>query len=78
MQHTGGRPSWDCQVCRQPWPCANAKTGLLAEYQGSPSGLALFMASCMYEVIESYRTSRDIPVDIYDRFLGWVRSSGMP
>ena len=73
MQHTGGRPKWDCRACRQPWPCPSAKTSLLEEYRGSPTGLGLFMASCMYEVIETYRTSRDIPVDIYERFLGWVR-----
>jgi hypothetical protein len=77
-EHTADRPSWDCRVCTQPWPCANAKIDLRDEYQNS-RGVGLFMALCMSEAIESFSgmTGR-IPADLFDRFLGWVSATGMP
>ena len=53
-EHLHDRPSWDCQTCRQQWPCANAKADLKAEFSGFPSVLAiyiLFWTMCLFQVL---------------------------
>jgi hypothetical protein len=78
-EHVAARPSWDCAVCEAPWPCANAKDDLLAQYRGFPTGLALFMASCLYEAIEGLTAGgTPVPVDLFEGFLSWVRPAVLP
>jgi hypothetical protein len=79
-EHVAARPTWDCLVCDQPWPCAVAKVELSEQY--TPTMLSLFLASCWFEVLEQLINSdADIPKDLYDRFLGWIartKTAGTP
>ena len=76
-EHTADRPTWDCRVCGRPWPCAVAKVELSEHF--ASMGLGLFMASCWYEAIESFRWGdAQVPADLYDRFLGWVANANGP
>jgi hypothetical protein len=73
-EHLSTRPSWDCVACGQPWPCANAKTMLLAEFRDFPSVLAIYMSSQMHEAFIDLTAHGPLPpADLYDRFLGWIR-----
>jgi hypothetical protein len=71
--HTGQRPSWDCEACGQPWPCANAKDVLLTEFRGYPSVLAIYMSAQMCEaVVDLTAHGTEPPADLFDRFMSWV------
>jgi hypothetical protein len=72
-EHDADRPSWECRVCGQSWPCANAKVDLVEQYQRGRTMLILFLCSCMVEAIDDLVRSGGVPADLYDRFLGWVR-----
>ncbi len=75
-EHIAARPSWNCMICARPWPCLTAKKALREQYVW-PTGLGLFMASCLYEAIESYSATRQpVPTDLYERFLGWIATPG--
>jgi hypothetical protein len=74
-EHDADRPSWDCRVCDQPWPCANAKIDLIDQYQRSRTMLILFMSSCMIEAINDLFHSQRIPGDLHARFLDWVHTA---
>jgi hypothetical protein len=74
IEHVAGRPTWNCRHCGWPWPCPIAKNDLAEQYHGSPSGLTVFMASCMYEALEDLTTSAaPVPVDLFERFISWTR-----
>ncbi|GIJ30720.1 hypothetical protein Vqi01_58820 [Micromonospora qiuiae] len=69
------RPVWLCRRCGQPWPCGAAKLALTAEYQGSPVGLFLYLASCLHDAIDDlHRLNPNAAggtASLFDRFLGW-------
>ena len=71
--HLPARPSWDCVVCERVWPCAAAKEDLAEQYCRFPSGLAIYMASTMYDAVEDLTARGEpAPADLYERFLAWV------
>ncbi len=71
--HSGERPTWDCESCGQPWPCANAKEQLLQEFHGYPSVLAVYMSAQMCEaVLDLTAHGAEPPADLYERFLSWI------
>lgn len=71
--HLPARPSWECLVCARPWPCAAAKAELAVQYARFPSGLAIYMASTMYDAVEDLTARGEpTPADLYERFLSWV------
>ncbi len=73
-EHVADRPSWDCRVCGQPWPCPVAKCQLAEQYHRFPAGLSIFMASCLHEAIEDLAGSdASVPADLFERFLTWVK-----
>jgi hypothetical protein len=76
--HEAERPTWDCRVCGQTWPCATAKVDLVEEFERGRTMLILFMGSCMVEAIDDLKSSNGPPADLYDRFLGWTRSATVP
>lgn len=81
LVHLGGRPTWDCLACGQPWPCAPAKAQLLAEFQLYPSSLMVYMAAHMCEAMDDLTAHGEAaPPDLYERFLSWIRPSatGLP
>ncbi|MBX7269116.1 hypothetical protein KIF24_25890 [Micromonospora sp. Llam7] len=42
---------WCCRVGGQPWPCAEARLLLCAEFDRNPAGLAIYLAGLMYEAM---------------------------
>jgi hypothetical protein len=72
-EHLPVRPTWDCVACGEAWPCANAKADLAAQYARFPSGLAIYMASEMYDAAEDLAAAGEpTPAGLYERFLAWV------
>ena len=72
-EHIAQRPSWDCRVCEQPWPCAVAKVDLAEQFAHRPTRLKIYMRSNMYEAIEDMRAgTRGSPAGLSERFLLWV------
>jgi hypothetical protein len=75
-RHLGSRPTWDCQACAQPWPCAHAKEELLSEFQRHPSSLTIYMSAYMCEAMNDLTAHGEPPPpDLWERFLSWVRPS---
>jgi hypothetical protein len=73
-EHLSGRPDWDCRSCGRPWPCANAKADLLAEFRKFPSVLRIYMSAQMYEALNDLTSHGEpAPADLYERFLSWTR-----
>ena len=71
--HAAQRPSWDCEACLQPWPCANAKELLLNEFSGYPSVLTIYMSAQLCEaVLDLTAHGAEAPLDLFDRFMSWV------
>ena len=76
VEHLHDRPAWDCRVCNQPWPCANARTNLLTEFRGFPSVLAVYLSGQMYDALDDLTShGQTTPADLYERFLSWVRNN---
>jgi hypothetical protein len=74
--HVAEPPSWDCVVCLQPWPCANAKSLLISEFYGFPAVLAVHMSARMSEaLIDLTADGAEAPPDLRDRFLAWVQAA---
>lgn len=72
-EHIRVRPSWDCGVCGQSWPCANAKESLIGEFDRFPSVLTIFMATQMYDALHDLASHGKLPpAHLYERFLAWV------
>jgi hypothetical protein len=72
-EHIRARPSWDCAVCGQAWPCADAKRGLLREFGRFPSVLTIFMTMQMYDAFDDLAPPGEPPpADLYERFLEWI------
>jgi hypothetical protein len=74
-EHLHGRPDWNCLTCRQPWPCPEARAGLLAEFRTFPSVLTVYLCSQMYDAMADLTAQGDpAPTNIYERFLSWSRN----
>ncbi|MFI5495174.1 NADAR family protein [Actinoplanes sp. NPDC051859] len=75
-EHIAARPTWDCGVCGDPWPCGPAKEELLAQYRGFPTGLTLYLSSCLYEALAEL-SSPDVRATaaLIERLLFWARTS---
>jgi hypothetical protein len=72
-EHLHGRPTWACRTCGHPWPCANAKASLAAEFRGFPSVLAIYMTAQMHDaLLDLTAPGAAPPSDLYDRFLAWI------
>jgi len=72
-EHLARRPSWDCLVCEQPWPCAVAKVDLAEQFARWPAQLTLYLGATMYEAIEDMRAGAGgSPAGLGERFLGWT------
>ena len=75
-EHLQEQPGWDCRACHHPWPCANAKTELLAEFGLFPSVLTIYMSAKMYDAVSDLTAhGQPFPKDMYERFLSWARST---
>ncbi|GAA2185220.1 hypothetical protein GCM10009848_14040 [Micromonospora lupini] len=62
--HRPQRPKWDCEACKQPYPCPDARTALAA---GDPWTAATYLAGQFVTAVNDLPT---VPVvDLYARFL---------
>ncbi|PZG15460.1 hypothetical protein C1I95_19550 [Micromonospora craterilacus] len=75
--HTPLRPMWCCRADGQPWPCAEARLLLRAEFDRNLAGLTIYLAGLMYEAIRDlyHLNPHDGPEPkaLFDRFVGWTR-----
>jgi hypothetical protein len=68
VQHTAGRPHWDCLACGKPWPCDPAREAMAAD--GAPTPTTLFMSSLLVEAARDMPTVP--PQELHERFIGWT------
>ncbi|MEV4275405.1 hypothetical protein [Actinoplanes xinjiangensis] len=62
-------------MCSRPWPCPEAQTRLLDEYEAYPSLLKIYLSAQMYEALDDLTVDgQSPPVDLYERFLAWTRT----
>lgn len=73
-EHLAVRPSWNCLRCARPWPCADARATLLAEFRRFPSVLAIYMSAQMEDASRDFTARGHQPTDLYDRFMSWLRT----
>ncbi|MFI5495260.1 hypothetical protein [Actinoplanes sp. NPDC051859] len=77
LTHLPLQPSLDCSVCKCPWPCALAKAELREEFCGNrtslTSYLTAYMQSAYREAVADHQWG--VADNLYERFLGWVRSN---
>ncbi|GAA0457982.1 hypothetical protein Ade02nite_07200 [Paractinoplanes deccanensis] len=79
VTHLVDRPSWNCGVCRQPWPCPDARTALLAEFGEFRSVLTVYLAAQMQNaMVELAARGLPLPGDFYERFLSWAPRPSTP
>lgn len=70
--HRAGRPSWDCVVCHQPWPCTPAKVELAEEFVNDRVSGTIYLAMNMHDAInDSFHRAGPEPAELWNRFLGW-------
>jgi hypothetical protein len=74
-EHIPERPSWDCAKCGQTWPCANAKSDFSLEHLTAPSAVLVRPSLYMWEAFDDFAAYGQVPPDLRDRFVGWVRDS---
>ncbi|MBQ0892215.1 hypothetical protein KBX37_03720 [Micromonospora sp. U56] len=73
--HTPMRPHWFCRSCGQPWPCAQSRLLLKAEYERKLPTLSIYLAGLMYEAMQDlyHLNPHDgpSPRELFDRFVAW-------
>ncbi|MEU4626231.1 hypothetical protein AB0G04_40410 [Actinoplanes sp. NPDC023801] len=71
--HLHERPHWRCRACGRPWPCIEARAGLLEEYRAYPSLLKIYLSAQMYEALDDFTAGgRPPPLNLYERFMSWT------
>ncbi|MEU1889474.1 flavin reductase [Micromonospora rifamycinica] len=77
QRHAPLRPLWICTADALPWPCAQARLDLVAEYAGERVNLAVDLAGLFVEATADLTRICPEPLDpiaTYQRFLGWVKT----
>lgn len=74
--HQPARPHWCCTHCGHTWPCAQARTDLLADYTDCVAALGMYLSAQMFDAAIDLRVSVDAA--LYDRFLRWIRPADQP
>ncbi|WP_026185607.1 hypothetical protein [Salinispora pacifica] len=73
--HTPLRPTWTCRACGHPWPCAEARLLLTAQYDTRQSNLSIYLAGLCYEAMHDlyHLNPHDAPHprDLFERFVAW-------
>ena len=73
-EHLPKRPSWDCEFCKEPWPCPAARVELAKEFKDSSISLSIYCATQLHAALEEAMHQHDwVKVDdLYERFMGWL------
>ncbi|MEU7806655.1 hypothetical protein AB0B18_09345 [Micromonospora chalcea] len=73
--HLPIRPLWLCRACGAPWPCAQARLLLKAEYADHPVDLAVYLSGLYHEATHDlFRLNPHdgpTPRELFERFVGW-------
>ncbi|GIF03677.1 hypothetical protein [Actinoplanes siamensis] len=68
-EHLPARPSWNCRVCAQQWPCEPAR-GVLESGRSR-----MELAVLMWDYLEE--AAKDMPqaaaTELFNRFLRWTQ-----
>ncbi|MEV1059830.1 hypothetical protein AB0I92_21480 [Micromonospora chalcea] len=71
------RPLWICKRCAYPWPCAEARLALLAEYTNDRVALSIYLCGQLHDAAhELHRLNpyeAPSPQVLFARFVGWAR-----
>ncbi|BAL91351.1 hypothetical protein AMIS_61310 [Actinoplanes missouriensis 431] len=71
-EHFYLRPSWSCQGCGEPWPCARARADLMAQYRPERISLAIYLGAVLADALHD-GLGTSCPEALYHRMLGWIR-----
>jgi hypothetical protein len=74
--HAPLRPLWICRSCAIPWPCAQARLLLKAEYWENRENLPAYMVAVLYEAVADLHRLDPGGLDlaaVFTRFVGWTR-----
>jgi hypothetical protein len=71
--HNPARPSWVCNACAEPWPCATRQRQLLAEFDGSFVSLLMYLSTRFQEAAQEQPDA--LAGDLYGRFILWARNA---
>jgi hypothetical protein len=64
-------PAWTCCGCGADWPCDTRQRELLAEYDGAPVSLVLYLAA---QLVDAAQDLAHVPAGrMHYRFVGWTR-----
>ncbi|MEU7590658.1 hypothetical protein AB0A95_30750 [Micromonospora sp. NPDC049230] len=70
-EHLPRTPTWDCQTCKQPWPCAPARDRLTETYGENRVSLSMYLASLLDAALVEMP---DTPAaELHERFVSWTR-----
>ncbi|WP_320067646.1 hypothetical protein [Micromonospora sp. RTGN7] len=67
-------PVWTCSGCGSPWPCLTRRRELLAEYDGAPVSLAIYLASRLVSATQDMGWAP--ATALHRRFIGWLPKPG--
>jgi hypothetical protein len=68
--HYPHRPSWACQRCAQPWPCAKAKAVILADHIGADrTQVTVYLAGYLGMAYMDL----GVTDGLHERIVGWAR-----
>ncbi|MEU5783946.1 hypothetical protein [Micromonospora lupini] len=73
--HTPLRPMWCCRADGRPWPCADARLLLKAEFDEDPAALTIYLAGLYHEAAHDlYQLNPydgPAPRELFERFVAW-------
>ncbi|MEU0552325.1 hypothetical protein [Micromonospora sp. NPDC005979] len=74
--HTPLRPMWCCRADGRPWPCADARLLLKAEFDEDPAALTIYLAGLYHEAAHDlYQLNPyddgPTPRELFERFVAW-------
>ncbi|WP_433321193.1 hypothetical protein ACQP0U_27030 [Micromonospora sp. CA-269861] len=73
--HTPLRPMWCCRADGLPWPCADARLLLKAEFDEDPAALTIYLAGLYHEAAHDlYQLNPyggPAPRELFERFVAW-------
>lgn len=73
--HTPLRPLWCCRADGRPWPCADARLLLKAEFDADPVALTIYLAGLYHEAAHDlYQLNPydgPTPRELFERFVAW-------
>jgi hypothetical protein len=68
--HLPARPAWTCVVCGDDYPCATRRAQLLADFDGAPVQLAVFMSRDYLDATTELPAAKNLHVRFF-----WYRYS---